>query len=305
MSPSPIFANAPFTFEEMSASRSAEEQMTMSRYQVSADVSVEEQSVASFDGYQVPIRIYRQESVSAESPLLIWMHGGAFMGGGLDMPEAQVTAFEIAHRARATVVSIDYRLCTDEIKFPTPQRDALAVALWALSAESGLTYDPDQIFLGGGSAGACLAGSLVLMLRDRGVSVAGVLPIYAVGHFEELPPSAELAANCEAHFGKPQTLLIGHNAWLMPDANVCEGFHPWPGEADDYSALPPHLFIHADFDILRSTGEPWAATLREAGVSVDEIVETGSRHGFLNDLPEENPMQNLALDRMAAFLGAK
>lgn len=305
MSPSPIFANAPFTYEEMMASRKAEEAKTLSRYTAPSDVLVSDYAVGSFDGYRVPVRIYTHENASSESPLLIWMHGGAFMGGGLDMPEAHVTSFELAHRARATVVSIDYRLCTDEIKFPTPQRDALAVALWALSAESGLTYNPKQIFLGGGSAGACLAGSLTLMLRDRGVALAGVLPIYAVGHFEELPPSAELAAHCEAHFGKPQSLLIGHNAWLMPDAGVCEGFQPWPGEADDYSALPPHLFIHADFDILRSSGEPWAATLREAGVSVDEIVETGSRHGFLNDLPAENPTQNRTLDRMAAFMGAK
>jgi len=129
------------------ASRKAEEAKTLSRYTPPSDVLVSENAVGSFDGYQVPIRIYRQESLSAESPLLIWMHGGAFMGGGLDMPEAHVTSFELAHRARATVVSIDYRLCTDEIKFPTPQRDALAVALWALSAESGLTYNPKQIFL--------------------------------------------------------------------------------------------------------------------------------------------------------------
>lgn len=302
MSPSPVFANAPFTFEEMTATRKAEEQETFSRYQIPPDVSVEENSVASFDGYQVPFRVYRPDSVSDKSPLLIWMHGGAFMGGGLDMPEAQVTAFELAHRAKATVVSIDYRLCTDDIKFPTPQRDALAVALWALSPKAGLTYNSDRVFLGGGSAGACLSGSLALMLRDRGVSLSGVLPIYAVGHSEELAPSAELAAHCEAHFGKPQQLLHGHNAWLMPDAEVCTGFHPWPGEARDYTALPPHFFIHADFDILRSSGEPWAAALRDAGVSVDEVIETGSLHGFLNDLPTENPLQDRALDRMAAFV---
>ncbi|MEY4500110.1 MAG: hypothetical protein RL319_1098 [Actinomycetota bacterium] len=304
MSPSPIFANAPFTFEEMIASRKIEETNTLSRYSAPKDVLVSESSVGSFDGYQVPIRIYKHQNVSNQTPLLIWMHGGGFIGGGLDMPEAHFTSFEIAHRARATVVSIDYRLCNDETKFPTPQRDVLAVAQWALSAESGLSYASDRVYLGGASAGACLSGSLALMLRDRGFLMAGVLPIYGVGHFEELPPSAELAQHCEAHFGKPQSLLIGHNAWLMPDASVCAGFHPWPGEALDYSGLPPHFFIHADFDILRSTGEPWAASLRDVGVSVDEVVETGSRHGFLNDLPVENPMQNRALDRMATFIGS-
>lgn len=297
MTPSPIFANAPFTFEEMTARRSAEERETIARYLAPGDVEVMEHKVGA-----VPIRVYRPVRVAGELPLLLWMHGGAFMGGGLDMPEGQVTSFELSHRASAIVISIDYRLCTDDIHFPSPQQDALSVAEWAVKNHEKLGFNLNKVFIGGGSAGACIAGSLALMLRDRNIAVTGVLPIYAVGHREELAPSAELQKHCDDHFGRPQNLLIGHNGWLDPNPEKNREFYPWPAETEKLNDLPPHYFIHADFDILRSSGEPWAAKLEAAGVNVSEEVIEGSLHGFLNDLPNENPLQNHALDRMAEII---
>lgn len=307
--PSPIFANAPFTHDEMMASRAAEEATTMSRYARPADVAVTDATVPVF-GYDIPIRIYRPTGSAGSNsdgsnslPLFIWHHGGAFMGGGLDMPESQVTAYEVCHRAGALVVSVDYRLCSDEIKFPTPQRDALAVAMWLIKNQAELGYDKNRVFIGGGSAGACLAGSLAMLLRDGGVPIAGVIPVYAVGHFEELAPSAELQKHCDDALGRPAQLLVGHNAWLMPeDPDECAGFHVWPGSESDYRNLPKHFFIHADFDILRSTGEPWAQQLRDAGVEVIEVIETGTAHGYLNNIPTEDIGQDRTLNRIAKFI---
>ena len=299
MSPSPAFANAPFTFEEMIERRAAEQRETLSRYQAPKDVEVEEAKVGN-----VPIRIYRPMQRGYDLPLLLWMHGGAFIGGGLDMPEAQVTAFEIAHRAKAVVVSIDYRLCNDEIHFPLPQQDCLEAADWVLANAAELGFDAARVFIGGGSAGACLAGSVALLMRDRGIEVAGVIPVYAIGHREKLPPSQELQNYVDEYFGKPQELLLGHNEWLDPNPRHSAAFYPWPAEAEDFAGLAKHYFIHADFDILRSTGEPWAAKLRDSGIEVHEEVVKGSKHGFLNELPTENPLQNDALERIASIINA-
>jgi acetyl esterase/lipase len=300
MSPSPAFANAPFTFEEMIARRAAEQRETLARYQAPKDVEVEEAKVGI-----VPIRIYRPAQNGSDLPLLLWMHGGAFIGGGLDMPEAQVTAFEIAHRAKSVVVSIDYRLCNDAIRFPLPQQDCVAIADWVLINAEQLGFDPTRFFIGGGSAGACLAGSVALLMRDRGVKVAGVIPVYAVGHREELPPTRELQSYVDEFFGKPQGLLLGHNEWLDPNPSDSAVFYPWPAEAENFAGLAKHYFIHADFDILRSTGEPWAAKLRDSGIEVHEEVLKGSKHGFLNDLPTENPLQSEALDRISLIIKGK
>src|SRR3954454_20973184 len=36
----------------------------------------------------VPVRIYEPYDRGPDRPCLVWMHGGAFRGGDLDMPEA-------------------------------------------------------------------------------------------------------------------------------------------------------------------------------------------------------------------------
>jgi acetyl esterase/lipase len=41
----------------------------------------------------VPVRVYLPDR-AGNAPRLLWMHGGAFIGGGLDMPEADWVARE-------------------------------------------------------------------------------------------------------------------------------------------------------------------------------------------------------------------
>ncbi|MEY4618729.1 MAG: hypothetical protein RL101_915 [Actinomycetota bacterium] len=297
MTPSPIFENAPFTFDEMTASREAESAATFSRYVVPADVTVDEKSLGP-----VRFRIYRPESAGIDVPLLIWIHGGAFVGGNMEMPEGQVTSFEIAKRANALVIQIDYRVCTDEIRFPVPQLDCLAVAEWAINNRADLGFDPTRVFIGGASAGACIAGSVAMLLRDRKIPMAGVLPIYAIAHREVQEVSEELQDKVDEHFGSPQKRFSGHNEWLDPNPEKTCEFYVWPGEAENYAGLPKHYFINAEFDLLRASAEPWAQNLRDAGIAVEEDFVPGSIHAFLNLVPSEAPEQDQALDRMAKII---
>ena len=67
---------------------------------------------------------------SADRPALLWLHGGAFMFGDLDMPEADLTAREICTRAGAVVVSVDYRLAVGGVHHPVPLDDCVAATRW-------------------------------------------------------------------------------------------------------------------------------------------------------------------------------
>ncbi len=297
MSPSPIFANAPFTFEELTASREAESAATFARYTVPPDVDVVEKSQGP-----VRFRIYRPTDLEQNPALLIWIHGGAFIGGNMEMPEGQVTSFEIAKRARALVIQIEYRVCDDEIRFPVPQLDCLAIAEWAVNNREDLGFDPKKLFVGGASAGACIAGSVAMLMRDRKIPLAGVLPIYAIAHRERQSVSNELQLLVDEHFGSPQKGMDGHNQWLDPHPEKTREFYVWPGDVTDYSNLANHYFINAEFDLLRASAEPWAAGLRAAGVKVFESTEAGAEHAFLNCLPTENKNQDHALDTMAAII---
>jgi len=85
------------------------------------------------------------------APLLIWIHGGGFMGG--DKSNVQKIDIAATRAAGYAVASIHYRL-TDAAPFPAQMHDA-ARALQHLrlhAAEYGI--DPQRVVCAGGSAGS-------------------------------------------------------------------------------------------------------------------------------------------------------
>ncbi|MET0693794.1 MAG: alpha/beta hydrolase fold domain-containing protein, partial [Propionibacteriaceae bacterium] len=74
------------------------------------DVEVEDTAVEGPHGL-VPVRVYRPGGGGKSSRCLVWCHGGGFIGGDLDMPEAHEVSRGIVGRTGAVVVSVDYRLC--------------------------------------------------------------------------------------------------------------------------------------------------------------------------------------------------
>jgi acetyl esterase/lipase len=141
-----------------------------------------------------------------------------------------------------------------------------------------------------------------MMMRDRKIPMAGVLPIYAIGHRNRLQVPEDLQQKVDAHFGSPQRGMEGHNEWLDPDPEKTKEFYVWPGDATDYQDLPKHYFINAEFDLLRASAEPWAAKLHAADIEVEEEIIPGSIHAFLNQVPSETPTQELALIRMVSII---
>jgi acetyl esterase/lipase len=66
----------------------------------------------------VPIRIYRPRNVKRLRVALVWVHGGGFAGGSIDMPESDYVASELAASASVAVVTVDYRLVDERIHYP-------------------------------------------------------------------------------------------------------------------------------------------------------------------------------------------
>jgi acetyl esterase len=57
---------------------------------------------------RVPVLLYEPPAGERTGrPCLVWLHGGGFLGGDLDMREADWTAREVCARAGAVVVSVD------------------------------------------------------------------------------------------------------------------------------------------------------------------------------------------------------
>jgi len=257
---------------------------------------------------EIPVRIYTPKGESGPRVGLVWFHGGAFVGGDLDMPESWLASMELAQRANAVVMSVDYRVCNEQVRFPVPQEDGHAALRWFAANAEALGVDPHRIAVGGGSAGACLAAALCVMDRDCGEHLIGrALLIYPVAHSTPQVPSQQLIA---ALSSLPPGLYFDddfqrtHNAMLLGGAHTDANRFCFPGDLDDLTRLPPTLVLNCEYDSLRSSGERYAMQLREAGVEVTEHMEPGVLHGHLNRTPADVKGTELSLRVMANFLKA-
>jgi len=250
----------------------------------------------------VPVRIYTPaKSLAARAPCLVWLHGGGFIGGDLDMREADWTAREVCADAGAVVISVDYRLAVGGVCYPVPHDDTVAAISWVRDRAEALGVDPSRITIGGASAGGNLTAGATLKLRDRdGWKPAALVLAYPALHARIPPPSASLAAALaelpplfripekegnplhENYLGGP---LSSGDGYAFPANAVLEG-------------LTPALVLNAEYDHLRASGEAFTAAAALAGVDIRQVMIRGMLHGFLN-LPAEVEPVRRCLDLIA------
>jgi acetyl esterase len=248
------------------------------------DVSVRADAAPGPHG-AVPLRVYNDGGGDGSRPCLVWMHGGAFMMGNLDMPEADWTSRELAKRADAVVVSVDYRLCQDGVHYPVPHDDVVAAVRWARENASSLGVDPGKVCVGGASAGANLAAGAALKLRDAdGQPPAHLIFVYGVAHSVIPPMSADHAAlmlevPALLKFPPEATSFFNLN-YLGGPLSTADGY-AFPALAD-LRGLCPTLVLNAEYDDLRSSGQAFASALAAAGVDVRQVMVASMLHGFLN-----------------------
>jgi acetyl esterase len=252
---------------------------------------------------RVPVRIYEpQAGEGTRRPCLVWAHGGGFVGGDLDMREADWTAREVSARAGAVVVSVDYRLAVDGVCYPVPHDDTVAAVAWVRDNAEALGVDPGRIAVGGASAGANLTAGAVLKLRDGDAWLPSALVfVYGVAHpvvpaaspalataLTELPPLLAPPPGKRDDFLTVNYLggpISSADGYAMPALAVLAG-------------LCPTVVINAEYDGLRASGEAFAAALALAGVDVRQALIPGVLHGFLNQPAELEPVGR-CLDLMA------
>jgi acetyl esterase len=75
---------------------------------------------------------------------------------------------------------------------------------------------------------------------------------------------------------------------------------PSRAEASDLAGFPPVLMINSEADELRVSGEVFAATLDEAGVPLELVVEPGTEHGHLNR--PDQPAASDSIERIVRWI---
>lgn len=254
-------------------------------------VGVAPVSIDSADGV-IAARHY-QPAIPVKARYM-WVHGGAFIAGDLDMPESHWVALSLA-AAGIEVLSVDYRKAIGGVRFPAPSDDVLAAWRWAVA------HLGSDVHLGGASAGANLVAGVTTRLRDAGEALPSTLVlVYPLVHSTLPPASVELAA---ATADLPAELLFEPDAVLELNLNYAGDHmsdpHAFPGEGDG-AGFPEVYILNVEKDVLRASGERFATQLASSGVRVKSEFEPGARHGHLNEPGDPGALRSLA--RITAWI---
>jgi acetyl esterase/lipase len=230
----------------------------------------------------------------------MWVHGGGFVFGDLDMPEADAVSRELCARGNVIVVSVDYRKAVAGEHYALCPDDVNAAWDW-LTKESG--WLSGAWSLGGASAGANLSAGTVQRARDEGaVAPASLLLIYPAAH-AVMPAGSEeyqaVLAQVPARLTFPPPLMHAlHTNYIGDDPG--DVTYAWPGDGD-LTRFPRTLILNCEYDTLRASGERLAEDLYAAGCDVTCVLEHGVPHGHLN-IPGL-PAALHSIEVMVDFLG--
>lgn len=260
------------------------------------------------------IRVYPAGSGPLQGTAVLWAHGGGFMHGDLDMPEADAVSRALAERG-AVVASVDYRRVVDGAdRFPAGSDDILTAWRWLVSQATELGADPTRLFVGGASAGANLiTGAVLRLLGHEPATTSAPLP---TGVFLAYPtllavqpaPDAALRAALDAnpaadHFPGAVVRDMYENYLGRDPEGAPISAVPGLATATQLEGFPQTIMINDDTDELRVSGEAFTATLADAGVPVDMSIEPGTTHGHLNR--PEDPGFEESIQRVAEWMAAR
>lgn len=272
--------------EQVSVEIARDNYEKLARYQGGVPVSMArtEDRVVPFlsRGSGVPIRIYWPSL--KQLPLLIYFHGGGWSRGSFNTHDA--VCRRIAKEANCIVVSVDYRLAPEH-PYPAALEDAQVVYVWCQQHAASLGAKPNQIAVGGDSAGGTLSASLTSTLAEAN----SALPKFQVLIY----PSLDLTFNHESVklFGDGFFLTKSALDYYAGNYAKHQNLKDWrvsPLFYKHYEKLPPAIILTADCDPIRDDGLVYAKNLKSKGVDVCERNVPGVIHAFMQ-LIETFPLQ--------------
>lgn len=229
-------------------------------------------------------------------PLLLYLHGGGFVVGGLDTHDSLCR--QLALRSGGAVLSLDYRLAPEH-RFPAAQDDTWAALRWLHEQGAArLGLDATRLAIGGDSAGGTLAAVAAIQARDAGLPLALQLLI---------TPGTAAQATHASHqrFGDGFLLDSVTIDWFFDQVIERSQRGDWrfaPLEADELSGVAPACVLLAECDPLVDEGLAYADRLRAAGVPVAMDLVRGVTHDFIKMgrvLKEAGTAQQFAADALA------
>jgi triacylglycerol lipase len=258
--------------------------------------------IAGLDGRpDVAVRWYRPIAARAPLPCLVYLHGGAYIMGGLDENDDRLD--RMALRLGCAVASVEWRLAPEH---PYPEGLDDAETVWRRIAEKPAAFgvDGERLVLMGSSAGGGVAAALSLRLREVGARQPNLqVLIYPMLDDREVTPSIQALEGGPGHWGlwPIEAQRRSWEAYLggLPSMEVPPTAAP--ARAEDVSGLAPAFIGVGDVDAYLDEDVRYAANLARCGVPTELHVYPGVIHGGFVARPDTPRTEQFLNDAYAAI----
>jgi acetyl esterase/lipase len=240
------------------------------------DAEIVETQVGAAPVYVVTPKVRRVD----ERFVYLDIHGGGLIMGGGELCRA--LAATTAARRGAKVWSVDYRMPPDH-PYPAGVDDCVATYRALLEQRR-----PEEIVVGGVSAGGNLAAATILKARDEGLP----LPAAAVLLTPELDLT-EAGDSFQTNLGLDAILAQS----LLPANRLYAGghdlTHPYvsPLFGDFSKGFPPTFLSAGTRDLFLSNAVRMHWALRDHGVDAVLYVQEAASHGGFFNAPETEQLE--------------
>ncbi len=255
--------------------------------------SLADVTYSTIPGYRpMMIDIYMPPKKGGPKPLIMYIHGGGWVGGTPRNSGAHGN-FPAALAKLASegfvVASLEYRLA-DEAHFPAQLQDARAALRFLKSNAAKYGIDPARSGVWGGSAGGHLTALAALTCGVTSLDAEGVKAAPGSECFQSAVTwygvfdFAALAAGRPGGNDGAAGKLLGCNGPCTPDKFAAASPVTYIDAKD-----PPFLLIHGleDKTVPVTQSQLAEAKMKAAGMQVESIYIPGVDHSFIGHTPAE------------------
>ena len=235
----------------------------------------------------IPALLLSPRTAPADATGVLWLHGGGYAVGMKEMVHMS-RAVGLVKRFGAVVPVPGYRLSL-QAPYPAALDDCYAALLYLKEQAAALGVRPDQLMVGGESAGGGLCAAVCIRARDTGeVNVAFQMPLYPMLDDRDTETSRD-------NRGRVWNTRRNHLAWrlyLRGTDRAQLSTYAAPARLTDFAGLPPAYSFVADGEPFYAETVRYFGRLRAAGVPAELDVYHTDMHAF--DMMQPHDAQSIA-----------
>lgn len=235
----------------------------------------------------IPALLLLPRTAPVEATGVLWLHGGGYAVGMKEMVHMS-RAVGLVKRFGAVVLAPGYRLSLQS-PYPAAMEDCYTALLYLKEHAAALGVRPDQLMVGGESAGGGLCAAVCIRARDTGeVSVAFQMPLYPMLDDRDTETSRD-------NHGRGWNTRRNHLAWRLYLRGTDRArLSPYaaPARLTDFAGLPPAYSFVADEEPFYAETARYFDRLRAAGIPAELDIYHTDLHAF--DMMRPRDAQSIA-----------